>query len=195
LYSRLNTGFSRTMLLRARICESKMIYCACNYPIYLRWNRYTRTRQQTNAFVVSINISTWQRTTELLCGNRFFVSELQADLCISNGMHYTRGTEFLHCQPHQTAAELQVFVIHLCLIHGHYWHNETRNLAPYLVGPEFDVVDLASNRHEYQRYLLGGKNGRCVGLTTLSPSCADCLEILGASTSWSPKGLSRPVMG
>ena len=35
----------------------------------------------------------------------------------------------------------------------------------------------------------GGKGGQCVGLTTLSPSCADCLEILGASTS------SRPVQG
>jgi len=23
----------------------------------------------------------------------------------------------------------------------------------------------------------GGKGGRCVGLTTLPPSCADCLEI------------------
>ena len=23
----------------------------------------------------------------------------------------------------------------------------------------------------------GGKDGRCVGLTTLPPSCADCLEI------------------
>jgi hypothetical protein len=29
----------------------------------------------------------------------------------------------------------------------------------------------------------------------LSPSCADCLEILGASTSWNPKGLPRPVVG
>jgi len=28
---------------------------------------------------------------------------------------------------------------------------------------------------------LGGKGGRCVGLTTLSPSCADCLEI------WEPQ--------
>jgi len=36
-----------------------------------------------------------------------------------------------------------------------------------------------------------GKRGRCVGLTTLPPSCADCLEILGASSSWSPKSLSR----
>jgi hypothetical protein len=30
-------------------------------------------------------------------------------------------------------------------------------------------------------------------LTTLPPSCVDCLEILGASLSCSPKGLSRPV--
>jgi len=30
---------------------------------------------------------------------------------------------------------------------------------------------------------------RCAELTTLPPSCADCLEI------WEPQGLSRPVMG
>jgi hypothetical protein len=29
--------------------------------------------------------------------------------------------------------------------------------------------------------LWGGKGGRCVGLTTLPPSCADCLEI------WEPQ--------
>jgi len=29
----------------------------------------------------------------------------------------------------------------------------------------------------------GGKGGRCVGLTTSPLSCADCLQILGASTS------------
>ena len=40
----------------------------------------------------------------------------------------------------------------------------------------------------------GGKSGRCVGLKNLPPLCADCLEILGASTSWRPKGLFRPVM-
>jgi hypothetical protein len=39
-----------------------------------------------------------------------------------------------------------------------------------------------------------GKGGRCLGLTTLQTSCAECLEILKASTFWSPKGLSRPVM-
>jgi len=42
------------------------------------------------------------------------------------------------------------------------------------------------------RNLLGGKGDRCVGLTTLPPSCADCLEI------WEPQPpgtLSKPVMG
>ena len=42
-------------------------------------------------------------------------------------------------------------------------------------------VDSASNRNEYQEYFLGGKGGRCVGLTTLPPLCADCLEI------WEPQ--------
>jgi hypothetical protein len=32
-------------------------------------------------------------------------------------------------------------------------------------------------------------------LTTLPPTCADFLEILGASNSWKPQGLSRPVQG
>jgi hypothetical protein len=38
-------------------------------------------------------------------------------------------------------------------------------------------VASASNRNETQEYFLGGKGGRCVGLTTLPPSCADCLKI------------------
>jgi hypothetical protein len=54
-------------------------------------------------------------------------------------------------------------------------------------------VDSSYNRNEYQGCLLGVKASRCIGLTTLPPSCADCLEILGVSTSWSPKGLSRRV--
>jgi hypothetical protein len=32
------------------------------------------------------------------------------------------------------------------------------------------------NRNDYQRSYLEGKVGQCVGLTTLSPSCVDCLE-------------------
>jgi len=56
-------------------------------------------------------------------------------------------------------------------------------------------VDSACKRNEYQGYILGGggrgKGSRCVGLTTLPPSCSDCLEIMGTSAFWSPKVLSR----
>jgi hypothetical protein len=40
------------------------------------------------------------------------------------------------------------------------------------------------------RNISWGKGGRCVGLTTLPPSCALCL----ASASWNTQDLSRPVM-
>jgi hypothetical protein len=40
-----------------------------------------------------------------------------------------------------------------------------------------------------------GKGGRCVGLTDLPLSCADILEILGASFSWKLEVLSNLVMG
>ena len=40
-----------------------------------------------------------------------------------------------------------------------------------------------------------GKNCRCILLITLPPLCANCLEILGVSTSWSLKGLVKPVKG
>jgi len=41
--------------------------------------------------------------------------------------------------------------------------------------------------------LEGDKDGQCKGLTTLPPSCANCLDVLGPS--WTPKGMSRPIMG
>jgi hypothetical protein len=36
----------------------------------------------------------------------------------------------------------------------------------------------------------GGKSTLCVGLTTLRPLYAECLQILGAPTSWSFRGLA-----
>jgi hypothetical protein len=54
-------------------------------------------------------------------------------------------------------------------------------------------VDSASDRNEYQEYFLGGKGGQCVQLTTIL-MCRVSWN-LGASTSWNPQGLSRPVMG
>jgi len=44
-------------------------------------------------------------------------------------------------------------------------------------------INSASNRNEYQEYLLG-----------VELASAECLEILAGSDSWSPKGLFRPVM-
>ena len=46
--------------------------------------------------------------------------------------------------------------------------------------------------NEYQEYFGGGgKSGRCVGLTTMPPTCADGLEI------WEPEplGTLRPLIG
>jgi len=52
-------------------------------------------------------------------------------------------------------------------------------------------ADSACNRNEYQEYFLEGKCGRCVVLTTLPHSCADCLEI------WEPQapGTLRVCLG
>ena len=38
---------------------------------------------------------------------------------------------------------------------------------------------------------LRDKGGRCVRMTILPGSRADCLGILGAATSWNPMGMSR----
>ena len=48
-------------------------------------------------------------------------------------------------------------------------------------------VDSAS-KNEYQD-IPGGKGGRCIGVTTLPPSCAECQEI------WDPSRPRRPVTG
>ena len=38
-------------------------------------------------------------------------------------------------------------------------------------------------------------NTNTLSKTALPPSCTDCQRILGASTSFSPRGLSRPIQG
>jgi len=55
-----------------------------------------------------------------------------------------------------------------------YW----RFSLTYFFRPHYDPgIDTASNRNEYQEYFLGSKGGRYLGLTTLQPSCVDCLGI------------------
>jgi hypothetical protein len=66
-----------------------------------------------------------------------------------------------------------------------HYKPEGRGSIPDEVSGFFSLngVDAAPNRNEYQDYFRGGggKGGRCVGLTTLPPSCADCIEI------WEPQ--------
>jgi len=50
----------------------------------------------------------------------------------------------------------------------------------------------ALNINEYQVCLLGGKGRWCLGLITLPPSCADCLEIPWESR---PPGAQRACPG
>jgi len=64
-------------------------------------------------------------------------------------------------------------------------------IHPATLGPG---INSSSNRNEYPGYILRGKGDQCIRLTTLAPSYADYLEILGFSPSWSLKGLSGPVM-
>ena len=42
---------------------------------------------------------------------------------------------------------------------------------------EFFIDTILADPNEYQEYFLGGRGGLCLGLTTLPPSYADCLEI------------------
>jgi len=51
-------------------------------------------------------------------------------------------------------------------------------MIPSVIDPAtFLFVAQCLNQLCHQEYFLGGKGGRCVGLTTLPPSCADSLEI------------------
>ena len=57
-----------------------------------------------------------------------------------------------------------------------HWHNPSgRNVAPRSTQP---LTEMSTRNFLGGR---GGKSGRCLGLTTLPPSCADCLQI------WEPQ--------
>ena len=69
-----------------------------------------------------------------------------------------------------------------------HWHNPSgRTVALGLTQP---LTEMSTRNISWV-----DKGGRCVGLTTLPPSCARLSWNLGASTSWNPQGLPRPVMG
>ena len=68
-------------------------------------------------------------------------------------------------------------------IHTNYQNHRSPQTIPNQLAPFYILFTTSPRFCEW------------MGLTTLPPSHAKCLEILGASTSWSPKGLPQTVMG
>jgi hypothetical protein len=54
--------------------------------------------------------------------------------------------------------------------------NRTRDLPDFSTVPQPTAPPRNPNINYYQEYFLGGKGGRCVGLTTLPPSFTSCLK-------------------
>jgi hypothetical protein len=65
------------------------------------------------------------------------------------------------------------------------WANNEVHI--FYKAPPGHTVDMGSTQHATEMSARGiswgSKGGRCVGITILTPLCADCLEILGSSTS------------
>jgi len=84
-------------------------------------------------------------------------------------------------------------------LEGHGFNYQRCHWDFYRFSPSACTMALGSNqplnRYEYWKYMLGGRGDQCIGLTTLPPLCNKCTGILGASTSWSPKALPKPIMG
>jgi len=59
----------------------------------------------------------------------------------------------------------------------------------FFIDPFGPGIDIDSSSNVYQEYFLEGKGDRCVRLTTLPPSCADCLEIRKSLLELSVYGL------
>ena len=141
-------------LVSRRLAIPSPVKCYCHQTWWQckTWSRYSLTRWTVgDTVVVKCSWNFWDWNLQLLTGNEYPLLE-------------TGGGE--HC-----AASGKVAGSILNGLTGiFHWHNpSSRTVAP--------GVDSASNRNEYQEYFLEGKEGRCVGLTTLPPSCADCLDI------------------
>ena len=84
------------------------------------------------------------------------------------------ATEIIYCS---------IFEAMLYKPEGHGFDSRWCHWNFHLNNPSDRGADSAYNRNEYQEYFRreGGKGGQCIELTTLPPSCADCLEI------WKPQ--------
>jgi len=65
--------------------------------------------------------------------------------------------------------------------HWHISNCDYNRILRIFVNQNGSGVDSASNRNDYQDYFLGVESSRCVELTNVPSSCADCLE------KWEPQ--------
>jgi hypothetical protein len=124
----------------------------------------------------------WGREAHVkkLCINRNAINLVRYKKCFASSHRNERGTyEVLHYKPEGCGFDCQ----------WRYWNSSlTYTFRPHCGLESNHLVKEISTRN----ISWGSNGGRCVGLTTFPPSCADCLELLGASTFWSTNGLSRP---
>jgi hypothetical protein len=84
------------------------------------------------------------------------------------------------------------------LVEALRYKSEGSGCDSLMVSLEFfiDIILLAQPLTEMSTRNIswGDKGGRCVRLTTLPPSYADCLEIWEPQPSLNPQGLSMSVM-
>jgi len=98
--------------------------------------------------------------------------------------HSTKGgTQCLRhcCTSRQVARSIPAGAIGII-----YWLNPSGRFV--LLGSTQPLTETSTRGFSW------GKGGWWLGLTTVPPSCADCLEILGTSTFWSLQDLSRPEL-
>jgi hypothetical protein len=74
---------------------------------------------------------------------------------------------------------------------GSPWGNWKCSLTSSLQLHSGPRVHSVTNRNEYQRVILWGKDDRCVGLTPLPPSCTNCLEIYAHQPPGTLRACSR----
>jgi hypothetical protein len=95
----------------------------------------------------------------------------------------------IHLQLSQNAIKFNGLISFITISDGVIWISHSRN-------PSDCTMALSSTQPLTETSSWNkGKGGQCSGLTTLQSSFVDHLEILGGSTPWNPKGLSRLVMG
>jgi hypothetical protein len=106
-------------------------------------------------------------------------------LCTSKFLE--RGTRWRSWLRHCATSRKVAGSITSAFIGIFHWHNSSgRTMALGLTQP----LKVLSTR-----IISWCKGGLCIGLTTLPPSSVKLSWHLGASTSWNPRSLSRPVMG